>query len=371
MSDGDGEPSSLIVTGSTVANGYRLPRRTDTVKLPALTKDAGGDYQPLRMDIGFERLRKMRSALALAAVRAFEPTVAVIDKTPTGLRGEMIPALNALRAGDCKMVLGLRDIEDSPATVRREWRAARIRDAIRRYYDAILIYGPPSCEDALDCMGWGDLGIPVHHVGYVSAPMPDSGAADLPKDYLLVTLGGGADGFRVLATIVESIRRTPVPCPVVIVTGPLMADAEMRHLVTLTRGLDVRIEEFRADMESVIVGARAVVAMAGYNTVSELLRSERPSLLVPRVSPREEQLMRARAVSDAGLADMLHPDELSPSRMSIALDHLLRRKPARQTAGEGDGARRAASILHRLSQGPVASPAGATPRPAPELSHVA
>lgn len=370
VSDRDPSASSLVVTGSTVASSYRLPSGVDTVKLPVLTKDQAGEYHPLRMDVGFARLSAMRSQLVAAAAAAFEPTVAIVDKTPLGLRGEMVPTLKALRARaqPCRMVLGLRDIEDSPAKVRREWRAARMRDAIRRYYDEILVYGPASSMDALACMGWTDLDVPVHHVGYVGAALPDTGPPDLPEDYLLITLGGGADGFRVLSIVIEAIRQDPPPCPVVIVTGPLMADAEMGQLAVLTADLDVRVEEFRPDMEAVIVGARAVVAMAGYNTVAELLRAERPCLLIPRTAPREEQLVRARAVSAAGLADMLRPEGLNPTRMRAGLRRLLRSDPPRLAQHEGDGADRAAALLLTPSG---ARPTDNAPADRARLAHVA
>ena len=48
-------------------------------------------------------------------------------------------------------------------------------------------------------------------------------------------------------------------------------------------------------MEELIAGAKAVVAMGGYNTYCEILSFDKPALIVPRVAPREEQLIRARA----------------------------------------------------------------------------
>ena len=72
------------------------------------------------------------------------------------------------------MVLGLRDIEDNPARVRRAWGAPGLRAAIERCYDAVLVYGPGSTPDAIDCTGW-DLEVPVRHVGYVSRARDESG----------------------------------------------------------------------------------------------------------------------------------------------------------------------------------------------------
>ena len=59
----------------------------------------------------------------------------------------------------------------------------------------------------------------------------------------------------------------------------------------------IEVIEFDNRMEELIAGAKAVVAMGGYNTYCEILSFDKPALIVPRVEPREEQLIRARARS--------------------------------------------------------------------------
>src|SRR4051794_36762602 len=277
--------SSLILTGSSVEPFFAVPPRTDTVKLPVRRRDPDGTHHS-RLALDIEELKSLRAQIALATSTAFDPDVAIVDKLPLGLGGELEPTLRALRARPrpCKLVLGLRDIDDSPENVRRKWGAG-MRDVIRRYYDAILVYGPPESIDAIDCMGWSDLDVPVHHVGYVGAPAPAAGPEDLADGYLLVTAGAGNDGFPVLAAVAEAIRARPLPCETVMVGGPLMDDADRERLRALTAGLRIRLCDFRNDVPELIVGARAVVSMAGYNTVGEIMRARKPALLVPRVKP--------------------------------------------------------------------------------------
>jgi predicted glycosyltransferase len=83
-------------------------------------------------------------------------------------------------------------------------------------------------------------------------------------------------------------------------------------------------------MEDLVAGARAVVAMGGYNTYCEILSFDKPALIVPRVVPREEQLLRARRAAELGLIDMLLPEEAGdPLRMAAALRALaVRKKPS-------------------------------------------
>jgi predicted glycosyltransferase len=110
-------------------------------------------------------------------------------------------------------------------------------------------------------------------------------------------------------------------------------------------GLDVRVEHFRPDMDEVLAGAQAVVSMAGYCTVAEILASGKPALLVPRAAPREEQLNRARRLAAAGRVDMLHPDAADPAELRRAIDRLLDRAPVAQPPLTG--AADAAAILIR------------------------
>jgi predicted glycosyltransferase len=343
-------PTSLILTGAAIEPAFPLPPRVDTVKLPGRTRDGLGNHRSQRLGLDADELQALRARIALAAAAGFQPDVAVVDKLPLGQGGELEPTLAALKSESrCRIVLGLRDIEDSPENVRQKWGPA-MREAIERYYDAILVYGPESTPDAIDCAGWRDLKVPLFHVGYVGTPIPESGPADLEGDYVLATVGGGFDGFRLLATLTEALRLRPLPCRTVMVTGPLMSRAARRRLAELSAGLDVELSELRMDMEYVIAGARAVVSMAGYNTVSEVMRARKPALLVPRTRPSQEQLIRAGSLAAAGLQEMLHPDALTPASLREALDRLLLRAAPHNLPGCYSGTEHAAEILVGLAE---------------------
>ena len=108
----------------------------------------------------------------------------------------------------------------------------------------------------------------------------------------------------------------------------MMAASEVAALRRQADGLNVRIEADRPDFPAVLAGACAVVSMAGYCSVAEILASGKPALLVPRAFPRQEQLNRARRHAAAGLVGLLEPDELEPAKLRAALDEVLAR-PAR------------------------------------------
>lgn len=89
-------------------------------------------------------------------------------------------------------------------------------------------------------------------------------------------------------------------------------------------------------MEELIAGAKGVVAMGGYNTYCEILSFDKPALIVPRIQPREEQLIRARRAAEWGLIDMLLPDEaVDPLRFAAALKALPQRAPPSKSCANG------------------------------------
>jgi predicted glycosyltransferase len=348
----DPRTTSLIVTGSPVHSLFDLPPRVDTLTLPALARDGNGRLHSRRLELGDDEVRRLRGTVARATSLTFDPDCAVVDRLPLGLEGELVPALEALRAAGCKLVLGLRDIEDDPAEVRRTWGAG-LRDAIRRFYDLVIVYGPPApALDAIDCLEWDaeSLPVPVVHVGYVGGEPNGSNHDDLPEDYVLATVGGGADGFDVLATFIEALRLEELPCPAVVVAGPLMARDQFERLRTLATGLDVRVWRFKPNLAGLIADARAVVCMAGYNTVAEVMRARVPALLVPRVHPISEQLLRARELESRGLQDLLHPSQLSAETMRDALERLLARPRPPFEEKHFRGAERTADLLAGLAR---------------------
>lgn len=336
--------SSLVVTGSPGELTQDVPG-VDLIRLPALSRDEQGLYGARTLGATPHNIFALRSQVAAATAMAWDPDVVVVDKLPLGLGDELYGALHALRRRpNTRIVLGLRDIEDDPEAVRRRWAKAGTVQVLRDLYDEVLVYGPSGSPDALACVG-AELDLPVTHVGYVGAALPSQPPADLQPGYLLVTTGGGADGYQVARAVIDAARAQPLGVPVLLVAGPLMPRHQVDELQDAARGLDVRIETSRSDLAAVVVGARAVVCMAGYNTVSEVLRAAKPTLLIPRVRPSSEQLIRSTALADQGLVTMLHPDLLTASTMSAALRTLLSQTPPQVDRNQYDGATAAAAAL--------------------------
>ncbi|MDN5698010.1 MAG: hypothetical protein L0G70_08570, partial [Rubrobacter sp.] len=141
----------LILTGSTISGAYRMSRGIDLIKLPSAIKVGKGEYEPSRLSVDADRLIWLRSRLILGAAQSFEPDAFVVDKAPLGMKGEVEPALEYLRQErpETLTVLGLRDVMDDPADVCQSWRRSKMQEAIEKFYDRILVYGPREIYDPL------------------------------------------------------------------------------------------------------------------------------------------------------------------------------------------------------------------------------
>jgi predicted glycosyltransferase len=346
----DEESTALVVTGSPAFGGMRVTRRVDLLKLPTLPVDAesqwsGTELRPrAHLALTSDQVSALRSQISLATAREFRPQVVVVDYRPLGRNDELVRTLEWLKQqGDCTIALGLWEVDDSADRLRRTW-TADLLGSVRDLYDLALVYGPSPPGD-LRIEGLRSVGVPIHHTDFVAASRAEHGPSDIPGPYLLVSAGGGIDGFALLEAVIGAIQLRPLRLPTVLVAGPMMPTDQVDRLRSGAVGIDVRVEHVRPDMDEVLAGAQAVVSMAGYCTVAEILSSGKPALLVPRAAPREEQLNRARRLAAAGRVDMLDPSAAGPTELRQAIDRLLDRPPVVQEPPTG--ATDAAAILTR------------------------
>jgi predicted glycosyltransferase len=321
--------TALVVTGSHAVGAMEIPTGVDVLKLPTAHVDPACPWRgstlrpPATLAIAPRAIHELRAELSLAAVRALRPDTVVVDFSPLGREDDLRPTLEWLRAeGECTTALGLWEVNDDHD--QRRWIPELVAD-VRRLYDLVLIYGQPSSDDAR-VEQLRAAGIPVAATPVIGQAPAQEGPGDLGAGYLLVTAGGGVDGYPLLDTALAAIRHQPLPIPTVLVAGPMMALSQVAALTDKAADLDVHVHRVRTDMDAVIAGARAVVSMAGYCTVAEVLASGKPALLVPRAFPRDEQLRRARRWAATGRLDLLEPDELAPATLRAALERLLQRQ---------------------------------------------
>lgn len=320
-------PDILLISGMREAGAFAMPPDVDCLTLPAYAKSADGHYRARDLGIGLTALRDMRAATIRAAVEKFQPDLMIVDNVPRGAQFELDSTLRALRkSGSTRVVLGLRDIVDKPAVMRQQWLRQRNFEALHDFYSDIWIYGDPSVYATATEYGLGpELSAMASYTGYLDqAERLGSKAAfqarksllgEDPRPYVLCTVGGGRDGVALSEAFAKA--RMPAGHRGILITGTQMAAADCRRIRrdAATRP-DMTVVDFVPEPVGVVSGAAATVSMCGYNTACEVMSLGIKALIVPRVRPRVEQLIRAEQLERLGLASLMHPDSLSPDAVS-------------------------------------------------------
>lgn len=349
--------TQLIVTGSPLVDRFQLPPDADYIKLPSVVKVAAERYESRDLAVPFANVRDLRRELLLDAARHFEPDVLVVDNVPAGLKGELVPTLDYLKQTACRMVLGLRDVVDEGDWVRRAWARDGSYALLDDLYDRILVYGRRDVYDAVSEYGLSPrAAAKTRFVGYLQRDRGTRAAAEIRaelgldgKPFVLVMAGGGGDGYQLLTAVLDAIRlcnSRGLDC--LMLGGPFMPREDRWRVLRLAAEQpSIRYVDFVEDVASYIAAADIVVAMGGYNSVCELLSAGKPAIVVPRIAPRREQLIRAEALSRRGLLRMIHPERLTPERLLEEMDRLLEQREPHPTLAL-DGLPAAAAELDSL-----------------------
>jgi predicted glycosyltransferase len=334
--------SVLILSGSPIIGSFDFLPRVDFVRIPGVVKLHNGEYQSLGLHIDLDQTMAIRAAIIKQTAESFRPDLFLVDKEPLGLRGEVVPTLNMLKSRGTTLVLGLRDIMDEPALLLREWKRKKVLPALERLYDDIWVYGLAGFADPLQGVACpAAVRSKMIYTGYLRRAVPRLETTEPPAHrdpYVLVTVGGGDDGMAVLDWVLAAYEHDPkIPLAAVIVTGPFMKAEQQRHFRERAERLGrIEVLTFDAHLELLMERAEGVVAMAGYNTFCEILSLDKRAILVPRVRPRREQVMRAMRASELELAHTLDPESAhDPQLMTDALhDLLLQPLPSERGADE-------------------------------------
>lgn len=249
------------------------------------------------------------------------------------MQGELQDTLNYLRANcpKTKLVLLLRDILDRPETTIQQWQRHNYYNLIESLYDQVWVIGTPEIFDVRREYRFPrQVARKVQFCGYIHRepglkprPVLRQELAIHPAESLvLVTPGGGGDGFRLVKTYLSGLGCLPSDRKIrsLIVSGPEMPQSQREELCEIAETHpQVRVEEFTDDLIGYMEAADVVVSMGGHNTVSEILSLRKRAIVVPRVKPVEEQWIRAERMAKMRLFKMLHPDRLTPQQLMQTL----------------------------------------------------
>ena len=313
----------VYVTGGVeipdLAAGW--PGRVCVVALPAArVADAG--YRALVDARGCEVddvWRTTRRDLLLAAFEEHAPHVLVTETWPFGrrlLRFELEPLVERARAAGCRLVSSIRDVLQPPSSPARARAAA---NRVLESFDAVLVHGDPAFVPL-------DASFPeterirtrIRYTGYVAAGKEPAATPGMGEDEIVVSGGGGVAAHRLVEAALAATRQDP-GLRWRILIGP-NAGEDIFTGWRRAAAANAVVEPNRPDFGSILSRARVSVSQAGYNTVTDLLTAGTPAVLVPFSAGGErEQSIRARTLAEAGFAQVVEEDRLTPETLLEAI----------------------------------------------------
>jgi predicted glycosyltransferase len=337
----------------------------DYVKLPCISRDARGDIGVKYLKLNLESMVILRRELIYSTVMNLKPDIFLVDKKPGGVAGELEESLHALKSTcpHTAILLLLRDILDDGTATIDQWKRQHAYELLQAYYHKILVVGVPELFDVREEYRFpAAIGAKVQFCGYIRRE-PDPHSRETIRRQLqifdadtmvLVTAGGGEDGYNLMRTYLEGIGSCNAGASIksVIVTGPELAEPHKHEIQQLAeRYRCAAVIEFTDQMMNYLDAADVVVSMAGYNTVCEILSLRKRAVIVPRVEPVQEQKIRAERMARLGLFRMINPRALSPRNLMDAVTReaeAVRTAPAAPAALALDALPRITTIIRDL-----------------------
>jgi predicted glycosyltransferase len=292
----------LIVCSCPFSYRFKSDPNISLVTLPGFEKSSAGGYRPRQGQWDIESLSYFRKRQLLQVTGSYTPDVFIVDKAPTGVYGELLPTLKYLKTSNtsCRVIMGFRDILDSPDVVKNEWSKGQIIDVLNEYYDNIFVYGQKNVFDFVESYNLPlNLKRKLHYQGYVFNQGHRKNTEHFDYD-LCVTLGGGGDGEEDAQALLDWAKQTDRK--VFYLSGPYVSDhLALKAGAVARENKNFTWAKFHSKPEEIFTSSRKVITMGGYNSLVELIAMGHRPLVIPRTHPRKEQLIRAKTFGQLGL----------------------------------------------------------------------
>ncbi len=304
-----------------------LPDGVDLVVLPAVKAGPGGfsalvhpDGSPFTAD---DKAR--RRDVLLRCFDELVPAAVLVEAFPFGrraMRFELVPLLERAAAAVHRPLIAC-SVRDILQTMKPERRAETL-DLVRRHFGLVLVHGDAGMVRLSDTFPEaGEIDHLVAYTGIVGPPPAPRPATDEAPFDVVVSVGGGAVGERLVAAALAARPLSRLAkARWLVLTGPNGMDQPAAGTEPDDGGLSVR--RFVPDLAARLARAQVSVSQAGYNTVAELLQARCRAVLVPFAQGGEtEQARRAGLMAARGLAVVLDEAALDPAALAAAIDQAL------------------------------------------------
>ena len=339
---------TLFLSGCKETRALVGPAPLDWMKLPSyVTTLIDGRAQGRDGDTMLHKsvLTILRAETLASVVKIFQPRYVLVDHAPPGKRGELRPALVQSEGSGTRWVLGLRGIIGNDSNVISE-------DSIRvfkRYYHALFWYGDSAVlgTDSLEAVARHFDVRPVE-TGYVSRLKEIKDLLPIDKDSLAGTVAipwGDEKTWAFLENIYSTLRNVGDRY------GPwhiYVARDRRDSIQERFRDLPFcSVREVSEKYVTSLLNSKVSMLYAGYNSISDVLAAQVPSVMLLRdVGDMEQERHLKRLMFHAKDAiQTLEESKTDAETLRAALEKQLHASPLKNQGINIRGAEIAAFTL--------------------------
>ena len=321
-----------FVDGGRPVPGATLPASVQIHHLTPVFKDLITGRLTSETECDIQTVLKARKHALNSLITRVCPDVFIIEYFPFArweLADELLSAIDTGQSinPDIRIICSLRDVP------RRTQEADRVFSILNQHFHALLIHADPQLTRLEDHFSHTDnIHIPVHYTGYVVEPLDSVGCELQTQNYVLVSAGGGADGYDLIKPCIKAWQRLSQRGIVedrkmVIFTGPFMPQAQYDALERMCKGGPFHIDRFTSHFLQWMQCADLSISRAGYNTCMNILKTRMRAILVPGTLVSDQEF-RAHRLSELGLAYTLLSQNLTTNKMAKAIVEALSSAPS-------------------------------------------
>jgi len=323
---------SLFISGSSEISVFLLPNRSSFIKLPAIVKDLDDNFV-VHNGGSLREVLVVRKQIIIDAIDDFEPDILFIDRNLTGVEGELTSIIYYLKKEkNVKIYFNIRDIVDDSSKVIKEWNSLNYYSIIDKYIDHVFIFGERKIFDLTSEYKFSEhIKQKSTYCGYLLDRTHRLDRVRKTNSYqILVTVGSGIDGVNIIncfLDIFQMIKKEVGNINAYVVTGPNMSKEMKNHFLNKARyDLDLNIIDYTKNMIGLMARSDLIVAMAGYNTICEILSLTKKAIIIPRIKPTKEQLIRTECLVRNNTIHVIHPDKLKPESLFGAIKNYINKE---------------------------------------------
>ena len=310
--------------------------------------------------------KAVRTKTLLAVLTHVNPTHLIVEGFPLARRAlsfELLPLLDAAKAAQIMTILSIRDIVIAKT---KPERIADIAARLRTYFHHILIHGDPQLYPLVAHYPI-IADIPHSYTGYVAddgsmipaAQSENHSRRQDPDAPVVVSSGGGAAGGHLFTHLAHLASRACLPAGLHgrvwhFLTGSHFPDTARARLQAIAAACPpdrrIIVEPARKDFRTLLQSAHLSVSQSGYNTVTDILGTRTPALLIPFAAGgrEKEQSLRAHLLQQRQICAVVPEEDLTLPRWEAAYQRLWRDWPQQYPRFDLDGGRKTANIVKNL-----------------------